>query len=74
MRGALGDGGAVTTDDSLLAEQIRMLRNYRSHTKYHNEVIGYNMRLDELQAAFLSVKLKYLGNWTEERQKIADWY
>lgn len=72
--GALGDGGAVTTDDSHLAEQVRMLRNYGSHTKYHNEVIGYNMRLDELQAAFLSVKLKYLENWTKERELIAGWY
>lgn len=72
--GALGDGGAVTTDDSHLAEQIRMLRNYGSHTKYHNEVIGYNMRLDELQAAFLSVKLKYLEQWTLQRQQIAAWY
>lgn len=72
--GALGDAGAVTTNDSILAEKIRILRNYGSSKKYHNEVIGYNMRLDELQAAFLSVKLKHLEAWTKQRQEIASWY
>ena len=72
--GALGDGGAVTTNDPELAEQVRMLRNYGSREKYYNEVIGYNMRLDELQAAFLSVKLKYLDQWTEARRKLAAMY
>lgn len=72
--GALGDGGAVTTDDRNLAEHIRMLRNYGSHVKYQNDLIGYNMRLDELQASFLSVKLKYLESWTKERELIASWY
>lgn len=72
--GALGDAGAITTDDSEIREKIRMLRNYGSQRKYFNEVTGYNMRLDELQAAFLSVKLKLLEKWTEERKQIADWY
>ncbi|MDB0025395.1 DegT/DnrJ/EryC1/StrS family aminotransferase [Flavobacteriales bacterium] len=72
--GALGDAGAVTTNDSQLARQIKMLRNYGSEVKYHNEVIGYNKRLDEMQAAFLSVKLKHLETWTASRQAIAEQY
>lgn len=72
--GALGDAGAVTTNNEDLARQVRMLRNYGSEVKYENEVIGYNMRLDELQAAFLSVKLRHLSDWTAERQQIATWY
>jgi dTDP-4-amino-4,6-dideoxygalactose transaminase len=72
--GALGDAGAVTTNDNLLAKKAAVLRNYGSEKKYYNEVIGFNMRLDECQAAFLSVKLKYLLSWTEDRQKIAGWY
>lgn len=72
--GALGDAGAVTTNDPEIAKQIAILRNYGSSKKYYNDVIGYNMRMDELQAAFLSVKLKYLLQWTAERQKLAAWY
>lgn len=72
--GALGDAGAVTTNDALLAQKVKVLRNYGSQKKYYNEVIGYNMRLDELQAAFLSVKLKYLEEWTRQRQEIACYY
>lgn len=72
--GAIGDGGAVTTNDDLLANKIKVLRNYGSEKKYYNEVEGYNMRLDELQAALLSVKLKYIQNWTAQRQEIASWY
>ena len=72
--GALGDAGAVTTNDSELARQIRMLRNYGSEVKYHNEVLGYNKRLDEMQAAFLSVKLKHLESWIVLRQAIAHQY
>ena len=72
--GALGDAGAVTTNDLELARQIRMLRNYGSEIKYHNEVVGYNKRLDEIQAAFLSVKLKHLETWTASRQAIANQY
>lgn len=66
--GALGDGGAVTTNDGHLAEQLRILRNYGSRTKYHNEVKGFNSRLDELQAAFLREKLAVLDDWNERRR------
>jgi dTDP-4-amino-4,6-dideoxygalactose transaminase len=72
--GALGDAGAVTTDNEEVAEKIKALRNYGSQKKYHNEYIGLNRRLDELQAAFLSVKLQYLKDWTEERKAIAQHY
>jgi len=72
--GAFGDGGAVTTDDDALAERVRVLRNYGSHTKYYNECKGFNSRLDELQAAFLRVKLKKLDEWNSRRQQIADVY
>ena len=72
--GALGDAGAITTNNSELARRASILRNYGSEKKYYNEVIGYNMRLDECQAGFLSVKLKYLKEWTSKRQEIAGWY
>lgn len=72
--GALGDAGAVTTNDEVLAEKIQKLRNYGSNQKYKHEIIGHNMRLDELQAAFLSVKLKHLNKWTAQRQEIAAYY
>lgn len=72
--GALGDAGAVTTDDDSLAHKVVMLRNYGSEKKYYHEEIGFNMRLDECQAGFLSVKLKYLAEWTKQRRQIAAWY
>jgi dTDP-4-amino-4,6-dideoxygalactose transaminase len=72
--GALGDGGAITTNSEEIAEKIKVLRNYGSPKKYVNEVIGYNSRLDELQAGVLSVKLSFLENWSNERREIADWY
>ncbi|MEJ8816972.1 DegT/DnrJ/EryC1/StrS family aminotransferase [Lacibacter sp. H407] len=72
--GALGDAGAVTTNDLALAAKAAMFRNYGSVQKYKHEIIGYNQRLDEMQAAFLSVKLKYLQQWTKQRQEIASWY
>jgi len=72
--GALGDAGAVTTNDQAIAEKISRLRNYGSGKKYYNEEIGFNCRLDEVQAGFLSVKLKYLSQWTEQRKAIAGWY
>ncbi len=72
--GALGDAGAVTTNNTELANKVLALRNYGSTKKYNNEYIGYNMRLDEIQAAFLSIKLKYLTEWTRQRQTIAGWY
>ena len=72
--GALGDGGAVTTNDGALAERIKVLRNYGSKVKYHNELKGYNSRLDELQAALLRVKLRHLDAWNARRQAIAASY
>jgi dTDP-4-amino-4,6-dideoxygalactose transaminase len=72
--GALGDAGAVTTNSDELAKIAMVLRNYGSEKKYYNEVIGYNMRLDECQAAFLSIKLKKMDLWTKQRQEIASWY
>jgi dTDP-4-amino-4,6-dideoxygalactose transaminase len=72
--GALGDAGAVTTDDDDLADRIRVLRNYGSRVKYVNEVQGYNSRLDELQAAVLSVKLAHLDRWNMRRAWIAQRY
>jgi dTDP-4-amino-4,6-dideoxygalactose transaminase len=72
--GALGDGGAVTTNDEGLASRLRMLRNYGSRIKYHNEVKGFNSRLDELQAALLRVKLEHLDAWNAERARLAEGY
>ncbi len=72
--GAFGDGGAVVTDDAELAAAVRMLSNYGSHIKYHHEEIGTNSRLDPLQAAFLSVKLRHLEAWTRQRRAIAGVY
>jgi dTDP-4-amino-4,6-dideoxygalactose transaminase len=72
--GALGDGGAVTTNDPGLADRIRVLRNYGSRTKYVNEVQGYNSRLDPVQAAALRVKLKVLDEWNARRARIATRY
>jgi dTDP-4-amino-4,6-dideoxygalactose transaminase len=72
--GALGDAGAVTTNDAKIAEKIKILRNYGSQNKYYNETIGFNMRMDECQAAMLSVKLQYLELWTQQRREIASWY
>ncbi|SFH28246.1 DegT/DnrJ/EryC1/StrS family aminotransferase [Pedobacter insulae] len=70
--GAIGDGGAVTTNDNLLAKTIRALANYGSEIKYQNEYQGVNSRLDELQAALLAVKLKYLEKEIERRRAIAN--
>lgn len=72
--GALGDGGAVVTDSSELAEKICALRNYGSDYKYHNIYIGSNTRLDELQAAFLDAKLPHLDRMNEARRQIAEKY
>ena len=69
--GALGDAGAITTCDDELAQTLRALRNYGSHKKYQNILPGVNSRLDEIQAAMLSVKLKYLDAETKRRQEIA---
>lgn len=72
--GAIGDGGAVTTNDEALAHRVKILRNYGSEVKYHNEVKGYNSRLDELQAALLRVKLSRLDEWNERRREVAARY
>lgn len=72
--GALGDGGAVTTNDDELADRLRVLRNYGSRVKYVNEVRGYNSRLDELQAALLRVKLRHLDEWNSRRVAAAQRY
>lgn len=72
--GALGDAGALLTDDDELADKLRMLRNYGSRLKYHNESIGVNSRLDEIQAAVLGVGLKHLDETNDTRRKIASIY
>ncbi|MCC5932247.1 MAG: DegT/DnrJ/EryC1/StrS family aminotransferase [Cyclobacteriaceae bacterium] len=72
--GALGDGGAVTTSDEYLMDQIRLYRNYGSTDRINSTTIGYNSRLDEIQAAFLSVKLDFLEKWNSERRTIASFY
>ncbi len=72
--GGFGDGGLITTDDTELAEKIRMLRFHGQKVKYQNEIIGYNSRLDELQAAILNVKLPYLEKWNNRRREIAARY
>lgn len=72
--GALGDGGAVTTSDPEVADRVRLLRNYGSRAKYHNEIKGFNSRLDPLQCAFLSAKLPVLSDWNARRQSVANRY
>ncbi|MFY9178630.1 MAG: DegT/DnrJ/EryC1/StrS family aminotransferase, partial [Venatoribacter sp.] len=72
--GALGDAGAITTNDDELAETLKALRNYGSHEKYKNLFKGTNSRLDEIQAAMLSVKLKHLDEETQRRREIAAAY
>jgi len=72
--GAIGDGGAITTNDPELAENVRMLRNYGEYKKYMNKIIGYNSRLDELQAAFLRVKLNHLDEIIRKKGTIAERY
>jgi dTDP-3-amino-3,4,6-trideoxy-alpha-D-glucose transaminase len=72
--GAFSDAGAVTTDDAELADRVKTLRNYGSKIKYQHEEAGLNSRMDELQAAFLRVKLRHLDEWNERRSKIAEQY
>lgn len=72
--GAFGDGGAVVSDDADLIESIRELGNYGSKVKYQHDTVGYNSRLDTLQAAMLSVKLRKLSEWNDRRREIADIY
>jgi len=72
--GALGDGGAITTNRADVADRIRVLRNYGSRSKYHNEVQGVNSRLDPMQAAVLRAKLPHLEAWTQRRRELASLY
>lgn len=71
---AFGDGGMLTTDDDILADTARMLRAHGSRKKYFNETVGYNSRLDELQAALLRVKLPHIEAWNEGRRRVARAY
>jgi dTDP-4-amino-4,6-dideoxygalactose transaminase len=72
--GAMGDAGAVTTNDSQIYDRIKKLRNYGSTVKYSNDLRGFNSRLDPLQAAVLRTKLKYLDSWNDRRTRIAESY
>lgn len=72
--GAFGDAGAVVTDDTEIAGQLRMMRNYGSKIRYYNEIEGVNSRLDEMQAALLRVKLKYIRELNDERKRLAKYY
>lgn len=72
--GGFGDGGAVLTNDDVIADKVRRLRNYGSRVKYCHELAGYNSRLDEMQAAFLRVKLSVLDEWNEKRRDVAGRY
>jgi dTDP-4-amino-4,6-dideoxygalactose transaminase len=72
--GAFGDGGLITTNDAALADRLRAWRVHGSRQKYHHQFVGYNSRLDALQAAVLRVKLRHLDKWTERRQQNAELY
>lgn len=72
--GAYGDAGCLLTNNEIFANQLRILRNQGESKKYHHEMIGYNERLDELQAAILNVKLKYIETWTKKRRNFANIY
>jgi len=72
--GAFGDAGAITTNDATVADRIRIRRNYGSRVKYFNEIKGTNSRLDEMQAAFLRVKLRHIERWNEQRRERAAQY
>jgi dTDP-4-amino-4,6-dideoxygalactose transaminase len=72
--GAYGDGGAVVTNDTVLADKVKLLRNHGSSKKYYHETVGYTARLDEVQAAILRVKLRYLDGWNAKRRENARIY
>ncbi len=72
--GCFGDGGCITTSDDTIAERLRMLRNYGQRERYYHSIKGFNSRLDEIQAALLSAKLKHLDHWNERRRSIARYY
>jgi dTDP-4-amino-4,6-dideoxygalactose transaminase len=72
--GACGDGGAVTTQDSTLAQRMRMIKEHGQSSRYRSETIGMNSRLDALQAGILQIKLRYLDRWNQQRQRVAQRY
>jgi dTDP-4-amino-4,6-dideoxygalactose transaminase len=72
--GALGDAGAVVTDDEELYSRLKALRSHGAVKKYHHTLVGGNFRIDTLQAAMLNIKLKYLGRWTKQRRRVAAFY
>ena len=72
--GGFGDGGLITTNNKDVAKRVKQLRNHGSSKQYFHEIIGYNSRLDEIQAALLRVKLKYIDSFNQSRKEIADWY
>ena len=72
--GAFGDGGAVVTKNAGLAERVQLLRNYGQRVKNRHDLLGYNCRLDTLQACVLLTKMQYIEQWTEERRQVAKWY
>ncbi|MDD5458733.1 MAG: DegT/DnrJ/EryC1/StrS family aminotransferase [Phycisphaerae bacterium] len=72
--GAYGDGGIILTKDPAEAEKLKMLRNYGQEKRYYHKIIGFNSRLDDIQAAILLVKMKYLDKWNERRKQIANLY
>ncbi len=72
--GGAGDGGMILTNDAELAQKLRMLRHHGSEKKYYHKILGFNSRLDEIQAAILLVKFKYLKEWTEKRRRKAQIY
>jgi dTDP-4-amino-4,6-dideoxygalactose transaminase len=72
--GCYGDGGMVTTNDEKIAERLRVLRNHGSFERYHHNIIGYNSRLDELQAVILRIKLKHIEEYNRERRRAAHYY
>ncbi|MFN3189908.1 MAG: DegT/DnrJ/EryC1/StrS family aminotransferase [Aureliella sp.] len=72
--GAFGDGGAAVTKDPELAEKLQLLRNYGQKVKNRHDLLGYNCRLDTLQACVLSTKMQYIEEWTEQRRQVAGWY
>ena len=72
--GCYGDGGMIVTNSDEMAEKVRMLRAHGAKVKYHHELIGYNSRLDEIQAAILNVKLPHLDNWSEQRREHGRYY
>lgn len=72
--GCFGDGGLVTTNDDKYANELRILRNHGSRERYHHNVIGYNSRLDELQAVILRIKLKHIDDYSQNRRRVAHRY